>query len=146
MNVTISNDELFDAILKACKENEIEIDECLKIEAGGKIGVEATHQFNIMKDFRSNEYSCSRGVGGSTIFNLTKEDAIKQFVSYMIDVVRPNKSILKFISLVIPKKAVEKAELLEKDNILIRYIIDYLPQTDSFCHRWDILIKVYANV
>ena len=133
-------DQLFEAILKACKENDIKILEPLNMGVdGGKVGSEADHQLNIIHDLDDKSYCANFSPAAKMNYDLTKQNAIAEFIAMLINVSKGHN--LKFVSLVVPKKAVEKADQIIKDNIFIRYIVDHMPQSDSLAERWDILIK-----
>ena len=138
------NKELFDAILKACKENDIKIITPYRIADGGKVGAEADFQLNIMKDYAKEKYSVNVGYGGEVERALTKEDAIKEFIELLIE--KSKGKDLQFVQMVMPRLAVEFAEMTDTQKLLIRHIIDYLPMSDMLIDRWDILIKLHNKV
>lgn len=131
--------DILEAILKTCKENNIEILEALEIAEGGKIGTDAGHQLNIIHTLGSKEYHFNFGPSVGYNNKLTRENAILELAAALVGVSRNYK--LKFVSLAVPIKAVEKAEQIKVQNIFIRYIIDYMIATDSLAERWDILVK-----
>ena len=113
--------ELFEAILKACKENNIEITEPLNMGVdGGKVGREADHQLNIIHDLGDKRYCANFGPAAKMYYDLAKQNAIAEFIAMLINVGKTHN--MQFVSLVVPRKAVEKAEQIIKDNIFIRYI------------------------
>ena len=139
-------DELFEVIIKSCEENNIEIigPNDMK-DDGGKIGYEADHQLNIIHELGSNVYSFNFGPAGNTNYKLTRNNAIAEIGAALIGVSRGYN--LQFVSLVVPRKAVEIANQVLKDKIFIRYIVNYMPMSDCLAERWDILIKkVSQNV
>jgi hypothetical protein len=138
------NKELFEAILNACKENNIKIIKPYRIEEGGRVGADADFQLNIMKDHYKEKYSVNSGFGGDVERSLTKADTFKEFIELLIE--KSKNKDLQFVQLVMPRRAVEFAEMIDTQDVLIRHIIDYLPMSDILIDRWDILIKLHNKV
>lgn len=128
--------ELFDAIVNC----GIELVEPNNLgDNGGKIGYDADHQLNIFHEIGNDKYSFNFGPVGKTNYYLTRECAINEFIASIINISKNYK--IQFVSLVVPKKAVDIAQQTLNNKIFIRYIVDYMPQSDCLAERWDVLIK-----
>jgi hypothetical protein len=134
--------DLTTAILKATSDNKIEIinPNIISDNLGGKVNTDADFQLNIMSEWKSGKYFFNRSVAGGMDDNpLTKDQAISAMCKCLTNLFKNHK--LQFISLVIPKRAVEVSGYSIINGVWIRYLIDYLPSTDALWERWDILVK-----
>jgi len=140
----VKNKELFDAILNAIKANNIKLVRPYRIEDGGKIGSDADFQLNIMKQHNVEKYTVNGGFSVEFEKFLTKEDAIAEFIEILIE--KSKDKDIQFVQLVLPRLAVEFSEMIDTQSILIRHLIDYLPESDMLIDRWDILVKLHNKV
>lgn len=72
------------------------------------------------------------------------ENKVSEFVDKLLDKI-PNELSLQFIELVLPTKAVDKAEHLTSGNVFLRYIELEEVRTGAKAKRWDALIRLPNN-
>lgn len=103
---------------------------------GHKIGDNGARQFVIFGS--ENKFSSSEGVGLNCTIPLksTFTEAYNELLGRILNI----KGSLRFHSLVIPKNGVIDVKLLEFENVVGRYIKDYLPMSDQAITRWDFLV------
>lgn len=102
---------------------------------GHKIGDGGARQFVLFN--QDEKYGSNEGVGFSELeLNKTFTEAYNDLLNRILNV----GNHLKFYSLVIPRKAVVDVKLLEFENVVGRYIKDYLPMSDQVLARWDFLV------
>lgn len=135
------NKELLDLILNTCKTENIKILKPHRIEEGGKIGYDADYQICISREYKTEKYFISPHLTDNIIKYITKEEALKYFIDNIIE--KSKNSNLQFVSLVLPHRAVELAEMVDVHDVLIRHLIDYLVASDTLIDRWDVLIKLH---
>jgi len=115
----------------------VKIEAPLYVQEGARIGFDgASNQYFIAG--KDDKYICGEGLGWlvGVEFNLSFTEAYNEFLEKI-------KALghVKFYSMVVPNKAVEEAKLEEFENVVSRYIKDYLPQSDKLAERWDVLVK-----
>lgn len=93
-------------------------------------------QFTIYK--MNGTYNVGTGpVFGEGEFIFNQNEAIEKLILNIITISNNIRSYL----LVIPTKAVESCEVYVREGLIVRYLKDYLPNSDVFLERWDILIS-----
>lgn len=103
---------------------------------GCKIGDGEARQFVIFGSSKNFVSSEGVGINSTEPFNKTFTDAYNDLLTKILSV----GNHLKFYSLVIPKHGVIDVKLLEFENVVGRYVKDYLPLSDQAIDRWDFLV------
>ena len=113
------------------------------IEDGSKIGdFKNMYQMHIWRILGTDEClieygPAMRGISRSDEF-ISLDDAIIKLAKMISSL--GNK--IRFHGLVVPRKAVEKAELFQTHGVVSRYIVDYLPSSDNLAERWDVMVEI----
>lgn len=100
---------------------------------GHKIGDGNARQFNISEV--NGQFGFSEGVALS-LDRMTFTEAYQK----ALEAVKAIGPKLKFYALVVPRKACVEARLEEFEQVVTRYIVDYLQNSDQVAARWDILV------
>lgn len=102
-------------------------------------------QFTIFGVKHGKEYKYNFGKGFN--FNSTEEEWVTFTEAYLefLEAIKSLGSNLKFYNLTIPRKGVIDVKLEEFETVVVRYIKDYLPQSDELVWRWDVLISSAAT-
>lgn len=69
------------------------------------------------------------------------EEYYSEFVDKLLEKI-PDYAGLQFVQLVLPSKAINKAEHLISGNVHLRYLEGFTPHTDEKAKRWDALIRL----
>jgi hypothetical protein len=128
------------------KNNNIEIEKPKFWMDGCKIGsVPNTKQLVLFG--MNDKYCYGQGPGIPVddvpyVFKYTFTEAYNNF----LEAVNDCGPVIRFHSLIIPRKGVIEVKLEEFETVISRFIIDYLPMCDDKLERWDVMVeKVNSN-
>lgn len=132
----MKNENFAERLFCDLKNAGIKIEKPEYIVEGVRIGqFENSYQFNIFGV--RDKFNSNQGIAGCIENGVSFTEAYADFLEKIKNV----GNVIKFYSLVIPRKGVIEVKLEEFETVISRYIKDYLPQTDDVAERWDIYVQ-----
>lgn len=130
----MKNENLAERIFCDLRNAEIKIVKASYVIDGHKIGDGNARQLNI------GEINGKFGFNEGVALNLENELTFTEAYQQLFNTIKSIGPKLKFYSLVIPRKACVEARLEEFEQVVSRYIVDYLSMSDQLAARWDVLV------
>ncbi len=106
------------------------------------------HQFSISRVYsnkpENDVRNCLIGIG-ATLANTGRPDnfiTLNEAIDKLAKLLNALGCRMRFHEWVLPRNAVEFAASYRSYNVIVRYLIDYIPNSDELYERWDVMVEI----
>jgi len=106
------------------------------------------HQFSISRVYsnkpENDARNCLIGIGAA-LATTGKSDnfiTLNEAIDKLANILNALGSRMRFHDWVLPRAAVEFAASYRSYNVIVRYLIDYVPYSDELYERWDVMAEI----